>query len=183
MKKYVKEYKGHKVPDGATHWLVNGFAKRDDNNESVSVIGCFQGATWRKCSYGMLQNAIELPEEPKADEWMPKIGEECVVSYPYEDGNFKCFNGEKVLIISCGRCEMTSKYVYTGHNTKHGYVALSAKGFRPLKTEEEKKREAIKEIVINSIDTSKFKISEMGAIAEFLNQMIDKFDVIPAGDK
>ena len=144
------DIKWEDAPTDTAVWIVDNRSdpKVSDWYEEVGA----RGTTYAKISGAhtylttkdsesiTIHHRPEQPMPPKA-EWMPEVGEECVVSYPYEDGNFKCFDGEKVLIISCGRCEMTSEYVYTGHNAKHGYVALSAKGYRPLKTSEEKKRE------------------------------------------
>lgn len=138
MKNYVKEYKGYKVPEGATHWLNNGFAKWFDN-KSISVIGYFQGATWKKCYCGMPQNAIELPEakqERKGKEWegkgLPPAGTECEISY---DGRpwKKCFinySSESIVVFTN---ELGAELVY------------STKGiarFRPVTTQEQKDREA-----------------------------------------
>lgn len=143
MKNYVKEYKGHKVPEGATHWLVNGFAKWDDN-KSISVIGCFQGATWKKCSYGMLPNAIELPEAEQ--EWngegLPPIGAVC--EYQVHKSKFgKCL----VMGYFEGLVWMTSHHETSPYSGSHTTLVESTLTFRPLKTQQEKDREAFVECV------------------------------------
>lgn len=173
MKNYVKKYMGHDVPEGATHYhkgnstYIESFYLIDGDDVMFSIIGNTEG--WERSNTNAPPMAIELPEEPMPSkaEWAPSVGKECTVSYPYEDGNFKCFDGEKVLIISCGRCEMTSEYVYTGHNTKHGYVALSAKWYRPLKTSEEKKWEEFHLAVVDAcigIHSDDFNIDEIAGV-------------------
>ena len=121
----------------------------------------------------VIENRSEQSIPSKA-EWMP-VGR-CTHIY---GGGVATREEEEVTIIGI---DNIGNYVFQNDKSTC-YYSDPASEFRPLKTAEEKKREAIKEVVINSIDTSKFKVSEMGAIAEFLNQMIDKFDVIPAGDK
>ena len=49
------------VPYGATHLLGDYFAKWIDNN-SVSIIGNYQGATWQDTARAMPRNAIDLSE-------------------------------------------------------------------------------------------------------------------------
>lgn len=49
------------VPYGATHLLGDYFAKWIDNN-SVSIIGNYQGAAWQDTTRAMPRNAIDLSE-------------------------------------------------------------------------------------------------------------------------
>ena len=163
MKNYVKEYSGYKVPEGATHWLGGKFAKWI-NNEAIGVIGCFQGATWRKCSRGMPRQAIELPEAPQ--EWngegLPPVGAECVMSY---DGN----NWVECVI------NYSSEHTVVCTNESGIELVYSIKDivmFRPLKTQQEKDREAfvgsVKQLLPKSDDDDLIlagKLFELGFTA------------------
>ena len=181
MKNYVKEYKGYKVPEGATHWLVNGFAKWDDN-KSISVIGCFQGATWKKCSYGMLPNAIELPEAPQ--EWngegLPPVGTLCTISADGFEYLFSAASNELSSITE------NTELVVVGHCTRHdngaecvtlmardskdarGFTTVNPDFVSPLKTQQEKDREAfVKGLVkvLNSVPNGA-SLSDLHTMAE-----------------
>ena len=171
MKNYVKEYNRHKVPKGATHWLVNGFAKWDDN-KSISVIGCFQGATWKKCSYGMLPNAIELPEAEQ--EWngegLPPVGAECVMSY---DGN----NWVECVI------NYSSEHTVVCTNESGIELVYSTKDivmFRPKRTQKEKDREAFIDKALEEIETKAGLVAPDKAIFEIMHEA--GFTAPKAGD-
>ena len=166
MKNYVKEYSGYKVPEGATHWLGGKFAKWI-NNEAIGVIGCFQGATWRKCSRGMPRQAIELPEAPQ--EWngegLPPVGCRCSATWlELPDGGCNDF------------CEVAIKGYFDGEvwlskvNGVGYSEVLKVKDceFRPLKTQQEKDREAfVKGLVkvLNSVPNGT-SLSDLHAMAE-----------------
>ena len=144
----VTEFKGHKVPEGATHFqmgyqdMYEGFYKKiydawfffNPSSADGWVIESSANDSLHGCS-------IELPEQPmKSDEWVPVVGEECIVEYPYRDGSFQAFHGKKVTIL--GKCKDSDNCdVFTAHGS-NGFIALNTLGFRPLKTAEEKKREA-----------------------------------------
>ena len=126
MKNYVKEYAGHQVPEGATHYL--------DGNRffyNADKVLCFDTKRpqegWRKTIFhGIASEATPLPEAPQ--EWMPEVGEECeVMTDPFEWG--KCtadYIGAEFI-------------VYTANS---GEGSSIKKFFRPLKTQQEKDREA-----------------------------------------
>lgn len=132
-KNYVKEYKGYKVPEGATHWINNNFAKWiDDFN--ISIICCYPGATWNEYSNGMPKNAIELPEAQQ--EWngegLPPVGVKCVMSYDGSNWAECVINYSSEHTIVCTN-ESGIELVYS---TKDIVM------FRPVKTQQEKDREA-----------------------------------------
>ena len=85
---------------------------------------------------------VSSKKEP-IQEWvdgLPPVGCECFVEYPYDDGCFKPFHGKKVTIL--GYCsDSDGESVFTAHGS-NGFIALYANGFRPLKTQEQKDREA-----------------------------------------
>ena len=93
---------------------------------------------------------IEMrPIDIEDKEWLPVVGEECLVEYPYEDGCFKPFHAKKVTII--GKCkDDDGSDVFTAHGP-NGFIALTTLGFRPLKTAEELKEEAFKAAVSDAI--------------------------------
>ena len=132
MKKYVKEYKGHKVPEGAAHYL--------DGNRffyNADKVLCFDTKRpqegWRKTIFhGIASEATPLPEAPQ--EWMPAVGDECecldrLLAHPrYCFAKVKAFYNGQVWLTS----EAGVDLVLNIRDVK----------FRPLKTQQEKGREA-----------------------------------------
>jgi hypothetical protein len=83
MKTYVKEYKGHKVPEGAACFVEacesykTHFGKEIDGVEYVFVVND-TNTEWHEISSSLplaVRGAIELPEA----KWEPAVGEECEV--------------------------------------------------------------------------------------------------------
>ena len=82
MENYVKKYKGHDVPEGATH--VSDFPVpqpiefyRVAGGEYQYFNTGFVNPSWRKSAFNEPNKwEIELPEEPKT-EWVPVIGKGC----------------------------------------------------------------------------------------------------------
>ena len=149
-KNYVKEYKGYKVPEGASCFVEACEAYRNHFGKTVAGVDYVfvvdnEDPEWVSLSDMLplsIRGAVELPEEP-TQEWvdgLPPVGCECFVEYPYDDGCFKPFHGKKVTIL--GYCsDSDGESVFTAHGS-NGFIALYANGFRPLKTQEQKDREA-----------------------------------------
>ena len=139
MTNYVKEYMGFKVPEGAVYFNPANECFYNQDKTRYSYTGDNFG--WDDVdNVDCARNATELPQEPESKEWAPNIDEECFVEYPYDDGCFKPFHGKKVTIL--GYCsDSDGESVFTAHGS-NGFIALYANGFRPLKTEKEKEREA-----------------------------------------
>lgn len=173
-------------------WVIDNLSKHEPHwarkNDRGHIVAFGGVPTWgKRAEENGRITVCRRPEQPMPSkaEWLPEVGEWCecyvwtttnggekrwislpVIGHSKTSRSESCKGKAGIIIDSC---EHDGKFIFCDE-------------FRPLKTEEEKKREAIKEIVINSIDTSKFKVSEMGAIAEFLNQIVAKFDVIPVCD-
>ena len=134
MKKYVKEYKGHKVPEGAAHYL--------DGNRffyNADKVLCFDTKRpqegWRKTIFhGIASEATPLPEAPQ--EWMPPVGVEC----EYETSFFTI---KKIVKGTCSVIAIHRNKVWVDFKECGEYVInLNSIKFRPLKTQQEKGREA-----------------------------------------
>lgn len=137
----VTEYEGHKVPEGATKYQSDSGRFHEsfwDNNGNVWVIGIAE--EWLRAESVIPQGLIELPEQPtKADEWdgkgLPPENIQCLFEAASRIGNerkvcitgvmFTSVDGEKRL------CEVDGQW-FDGFEGQ----------FYPLKTAEEKKREA-----------------------------------------
>ena len=142
MTNYVKEYMGHKVPDGATHarefcggsieFYKSGFYFRQADH------------SWRRQTrVENFHESTELPQEPESKEWvdgLPPAGCECEAAWlelPDGGGNDFC----KVLI----KAYYDNEVWFFKINGVDGYsevVKITDCEFRPLKTEKEKEREA-----------------------------------------
>ena len=157
MKKYVKEYKGHKVPDGAKYY--NDRSKCFYNEGKDKYYHCEVSNGWRTCMRSSVaassSNTTELPESPQ--EWMPKVGVEC-------EGYF-----ENMI----GYTDWHEVRILTKENYKYA-VACQGNDFlswcenvRPLKTAEEKKREAFYLSVVDAcmgIHKDDFNVDEIAGV-------------------
>lgn len=146
-KNYVKEHKGRKVPEGAIFYQEDSDLYREsfwDVKGNVWVVGIYD--RWVKPSRGMPGELIELPEVPQ--EWngegLPPIGCECEVDIAESTGLSRQeleLNGEKVSVISNVKnkrgFEVTVFEISDG-----GVFCFSSELFHPLKTQQEKDREA-----------------------------------------
>lgn len=152
MKKYVKEYKGHKVPEWATH--VSDFQTPQPIEFYRAIGGEHQffntGAVnpvWCKSVFNEPNKwEIELPEAPQewSGEGLPPIGCKCEVDTAESAGlsNRELeINGEEVTVIA----NVKNKHGYevtVFEASSGGVFCFSSKLFRPLKTQQEKDREA-----------------------------------------
>lgn len=177
MKNYVKEYKGHKVPEGATH--VSAFPTPQPI-EFYRVIGgtykFFNTGTvnpaWCKSVFNEANKwSIELPEVPQ--EWdgegLPPVGCRCSATWlELPDGGCNDF------------CEVAIKGYFDGEvwlskvNGVGYSEVLKVKDceFRPIKTQQEKDREAfvgsVKQLLPKSDDDDLIlagKLFELGFTA------------------
>lgn len=145
-KNYVKEYKGHKVPEGATHCddAHSIFYKETDE----AVFSCeFGELIW--VDTGFLDIYLkELPEEPThswAGKGWPPAGTVCEVNI-----------GQGDFVMCEVVCEYEGDHIfYDLTNGVRQLDRVSAKNgrnpYRPLKTQEQKDREAFIDRVMTGI--------------------------------
>lgn len=134
MKNYVKEYKGYRFPEGATH-----FTEKTDkdyaafwNNDILWVL--IDDIIEEYPAHGIPKSAIELPEANQewGGEGLPPVGAECEISY---DGSSWCkrlinYIGESIVVCTN---ELGVELVYPTKDIVR---------FRPLTTQKQKDREA-----------------------------------------
>jgi hypothetical protein len=147
-KNYVKEYKGYKVPEGATCFVeASSFNSNHFGKEvgGVEFIFCIDDnePEWYEVSAISTplsqRGAIELPEAPQ--EWngegLPPVGTVC--EYQVHRSQFgKCL----VMGYFEGLVWMTSHHETSPYSGCHTTLVGSTLTFRPLKTQQEKDREA-----------------------------------------
>lgn len=156
---YVKEYAGFQVPDGAKYFAGDSRIQRVGfykwNADELMFYSVSNYGKWEKSINSEVPSwAIELPEAPQ--EWMPDVGEECEVLH--YDKWIKCF--------------------YIGFDINHDHVYQFASDFgihksylnvfRPLKTQQEKGREAFAKClvkVLNSVPNGT-SLSDLHTMAE-----------------
>jgi hypothetical protein len=176
MKNYVKEYKGHKVPEGATH--VSDFP----TDESIEFFRVFNGrlqfvlaveADWRFAPFNeMNKYAIELPEESNR-EWvdgLPPAGTICEVS---NLGNV--FEEAKILFMGEELCVVNHPHFRALEQHYH----VKSVEFRPLKSQEQKDREAFIEWAKAGLHLS---IDDMGAAFKVVDQLANNGARLPEGE-
>lgn len=135
MKNYAKEYKGLKVPEGATHY----------NEANMLWPECFidakygrvyeiDGNGWKLSTKTMPITAVELPqvEQEWNGEGLPPVGCECVMSYDGHNWSRCVINYSSAYTIVC----TNESGIELNYSIKDTVV------FRPLKTRKEKDREA-----------------------------------------
>lgn len=105
MKKYVKEYAGFQVPNGAKYFTEDsrnqgaGFYKWSDNELMFFSVSNCRG--WVKSVNSEIPScAIELPEAPQ--EWMPKVG--FAYEVRFKDGAFRHRDVCKIIAIGKEWC-------------------------------------------------------------------------------
>lgn len=131
----VKKYKGHDVPEGATHYgantrdYVEGFYDADSNFWRLP-----HDNIWMKTNVvSDRSDLIELPQEP--EQYMPKVGEGCEYTAIRDgDGQYS-----SILAGTWYECTKIIAFhdgcVWTSDN---GIRPLKNTIFRPIKTEREK---------------------------------------------
>lgn len=152
-KSYVKEYKGYKVPEGASCFVEaceaykNHFGKKVSGVEYVFVVDN-ENPEWHEISDILtldVRGAIPLPEEP-IQEWvggLPPTGCECealdtLMAHPkYCLAKIKGFYNKQVWLTSEAGVDLV--------------LFIEDLKFRPLKTQEQKDREAFIEKAVNEM--------------------------------
>lgn len=144
-KNYAKEYKGHKVPEGATHCDDARSMFYKETNEAV--FSCeFGELIWVDTDFLDVTANIhlkELPEEP-AQEWngegLPPVGCECEMTS--DDGKWVLV---EIIAVHIG-------FAHGWHDSARAvYYSDDASDFRPVKTQEQKDREAFIDRVMTGI--------------------------------
>tara|TARA_R100000541_G_scaffold30953_2_gene39847 strand:- start:9136 stop:9666 length:531 start_codon:yes stop_codon:yes gene_type:complete len=174
-KNYVKEYKGHKVPEGATHCHELGQGKvsfykvGSPRVERYNEPLCSADDPWNDC-IGDPTASEELPEE-STQEWvdgLPPVGCECITLH----------KGDLVECLYVGK-GLGEEYIYQVSSGSHrGEIdrLIGSPKFRPLKTQGQKDREAFIEKAMRLIDDA-----EMGK-AELVCKMANKGFKAPEGE-
>jgi hypothetical protein len=165
MKKYVKEYAGHQVPEGAAHYLDgNRFFYNADKTMCFDARRPQKG--WIKTTFhGVASKAAELPEEPMPSkaEWngegLPPVGTLCTISADGFEYLFSASsnelssiteNTELVVVGHCTRHDNGAKCVTlmaTDSTAARGFTTVNPDFIAPIKTQQEKDREAFVERV------------------------------------
>ena len=178
MTNYVKEYMGHKVPEGATHakefvaghieFYKSGFYFREADQ------------SWRRQTrVENFHESVELPQEPESKEWvdgLPPIGCECEIKYFHDDESKwgKCYvvgetKDNKCLVIN----------VYHDCSLHFAFKKNGSLEFRPLKTEKEKDREAFIEWGKKGLS---YRLEEQSFAIRILEQLADNGAKAPKGE-
>ena len=177
MKKYVKEYKGHKVPEGASCFVEaceaykNHFGKTVDGVDYVFVVDNKE-PEWVEILSALpllSRGAIELPEVPQewSGEGLPPIGIECEFT---DDMNvfevcIPRFLGDKTCIIDLPRL-----------GAFESYFPIKLLKFRPLKTQQEKEREAFIGWAKSGLS---YRLEERSFANQIIEQLADNLSSMP----
>lgn len=148
----VKKYKGHDVPDGATHYslLSNEFLKwtGSSNNLHHNINGRWIAIPFR---HTLNSTDIELPQEP--EQWMPEVGAWCEVESDTHGEHKKAFyvglsaDGSHIF-------DVEQKWLWRLDTSMH---------VRPIKTERERFIE----------QATKLDAAHVWTSAEFAGDMFD----------
>mgnify|MGYP005995221843 CR=1 FL=1 len=162
-KNYVKEYKGYKVPEGASCFVEACEAYRNHFGKTVAGVDYVfvvdnEDPEWVSLSDMLplsIRGAVELPEEP-TQEWvdgLPPLNSEVLLSD--EEGYlFSSASNEKVsiaedevlVVVSIGARYDNGNPVVTlmtkDSKNLQGFVTVNPEFLEPVKTQEQKDREA-----------------------------------------
>jgi hypothetical protein len=172
MKKYVEEYKGHKVPKGATSFgRKSEFYPQDSfyrkNGSEVFVINGWLRTVSKR------GDLIELPEAAKEAEWEPTVGEKCRIA---ESTEWLKISHEPGMIVKIYPSFVADSgatlfpFLSVGLN-KVGGVA-TAECFCPLKSVKELEHEAFIERGLESYMNSEAAIEDPD-LARLLDKLFD----------
>ena len=204
MKSYVKEYKGHKVPEGATHYqpnkpnfyeaFINKSAKGkvlgvfflDDLGDKYNFSDEFVLREWiadRSIQSEVSSLATELPEAPQ--EWngegLPPVGTLCTISADGFEYLFSAASNELssitestelVVIGHCTRHDNGAKCVTlmaTDSTAARGFTTVNPDFIIPLKTQQEKDREAFIELALVAANCDKEDWSAIGIFKDMFD--------------
>lgn len=196
-KNYVKEYKGHKVPEGASCFVEaceayrNHFGKTIDGVDYVFAVDSVN-PEWVEIS-DMLplsaRGAIPLPEE-QSQEWvdgLPPIGTECEVTDYWNDSErpVNLNSGQEVKILMDYKCPKTGAdgVIFTwieGADYIRAEWTGNEKHFRPLKTQEQKDREAFIEWAKSGLS---YRLEELSFACQVIEQLADNGAKAPEGEQ
>lgn len=192
MTNYVKEYMGHKVPEGAAYFNPANECFYNQDKTRYSYTGDNFG--WDDVdNFDCARNATELPQEPESKEWvdgLPPIGCECLLDD--EEGYlFSAADNEKVrivadevlIVISIGFRHDNNGKVATvmakdSRNLK-GYTTVNPEFLSPLKTEKEKEREAFIEWGKKGLS---YRLEEQSFAIRIIEQLADNGAKAPEGE-
>ena len=153
----VTEFEGHKVPNGATKYQPDSGRFQEsfwDDSGNVWVIGIAE--MWARVASVIPQDLIELPDQQEDNaEWVP--AGRCVHIY---GGGVATRQEEDVTIVGIDK---DGNYVFQNDKSTC-YYSDPAIEFRPLKTDEQKKREAFYLAVVDAcmpIHSDDFNIDEI----------------------
>jgi hypothetical protein len=168
-KNYVKEYKGYKVPEGATHYNEGNMLWPECfiNKNTGEVYKLDEPRIWVLSERVMPTTAIELPEE-QSQEWvdgLPPVGCECEVKH-----------GGSWVSSEVLRKHPITKCVAVMFLDSNHLKWTDGQHIRPLKTQEQKDREAFIESAMSLNDGA-----EMGK-AELVLKMFDAGFKAPEGE-
>jgi hypothetical protein len=143
----VTEFEGHKVPEGATKYQPDSGRFHEsfwDDNGNVWVIGIAE--RWVRVGSLIPQDLIELPAQQEDNaEWVPTG--RCVHIY---GGGMATRQEKEVTIVGIDK---DGFYVFQNDKSTR-YYSDPASEFRPLKTDEQKAKEAFKAAVCKAIHES-----------------------------
>lgn len=176
----VKTYKGHTVPDGATHYQgsgkdhYEGFFKLSDDGWLFANAGFSQWHGQKAFKRSLSSYAIKLPEEEDNQEWadgLPPIGSKCL--FKYHQG------GEPLKLLIMGYFEdlvwATEDHCTIPYSASHRTIITSKGEFRPLKTQKEIERE---EFHLKAFEIHKHDMS----CNEFATALFNAGFTAPKGD-
>jgi hypothetical protein len=166
MKNYVKEYKGHKVPEGAKYYqeeksgFMEAFFKTVDGQLMYSLP--VDGIMWEADNLRMSDHVIELPEAKRE----PVVGKECEAAWlELPDGGSNDFR--RVMIKGYFGDEVWFSKV-NGVDRYDEVLRVTNCTFRPIKTQQEKDREAFIEdasrVMFNSDNKTFVNDISLGAL-------------------
>lgn len=198
MKNYVKEYKGHKVPEGASCFVEACEAYRSHFGKTVGGVDYVfvvdsEDKEWSEIS-GILplsvRGAVELPEEP-TQEWvdgLPPIGTACEITDYWNDFErpVNLNDGQEVKILMNYKCPRTGTdgviftWIEGADNVRTEWTG-NERHFRPLKTQEQKDREAFIEKGLESYDNCEAKLF-VDYVKLLLGRMFDDGFKAPEGE-
>jgi len=135
----VKTYKGHDVPEGATHCSMHegkpsSFFKYNDLGLRM-YSGCYwSNGYWSNGSTTL--ELIKLPQE--TEQWVPEVGEEFEIA---ESTEYLTISHEEGLIVKVYASFTDDRnidlFAFVTADGKHAGVC-TAQCFRPIKTERER---------------------------------------------
>tara|TARA_R110000744_G_scaffold246942_1_gene363446 strand:+ start:13599 stop:14150 length:552 start_codon:yes stop_codon:yes gene_type:complete len=183
MKKYVKEYKGYKVPDGASCFVESCGGYENHFGKTVNGVDYVFAVDNKKPEWVVISNILPLSSRPTIElpeasqEWMPEVGANCDAVWlelPDGGGNDFCAVTIKGYF---GDDVWFSKVNGAGYSE---VMKVTDCKFRPLKTQQEKDREAFIKLALK---LGEQQFDKGISIDDVYGNMFDKgFTAPKAGD-